>query len=92
MPSAKSHIYRALLLTLLIGFTASTLHVSTHLLADQQNCEFCSGHTHPAHAIAPSSRPFDLAPAQAPEPPHYELQTYSVPRLFYRQRAPPTFA
>lgn len=85
----KAHRYRALLLVLLLGFTAATLHVSMHLLSDQQNCEFCSGHANPMHAMAPASVPPILAPTE-------ELAVEFVARLHssqsytsYRQRAPP---
>lgn len=85
----QSHQCRALLLVLLLGFTALTVHASMHTQPDQQSCELCGGHAKPSHAVEPaaqepsreSSVSFVIWFLQQSSP------TESV--TAYRQRAPP---
>jgi hypothetical protein len=92
MRRSKAHYCRALLVVLLLGFTALTLHTRIHAQPDQQTCEICSGHFNPSHAIAPAppiailgSGP-DFATRFVPQ--YHE----SEPFTFYRPRAPPVLS
>jgi hypothetical protein len=85
----KAHRCRALLLVLLLGFTALTLHASMHTQPDQQSCELCSGHAKPSHAVAPAAQTPIRGSSVTfkvwfhPQIPQSEAFTS------YRQRAPP---
>jgi hypothetical protein len=79
----------ALLLVLLLSHAALTLHVSTHIPIDQNNCDYCAAHADPSHAITPSIAHLPLsaalelvAPAAAPLP-------QATTSFSYRQRARP---
>lgn len=85
----RSHCWHAVLVVVLLGFFALTLHVSMHSQQDQQSCELCGGHFNPSHAIAHTEQPpafqsvfilFDSISRQI-DP----SETFSL----YRQRAPP---
>lgn len=78
-----------LLLALILSHAALTLHVSSHVAADQQNCQICTHHSNLAHAVPPAVATF-LVPAG------YALETLAeTTRLradvvtSYHQRAPP---
>jgi hypothetical protein len=81
----------ALLLLLLLGHAALTLHTTAHPFVDQTDCEFCSGHANPAHAI-PVSAVALLSPSA------FELDFNRITNVtcvagivLYRERAPPIF-
>ena len=85
----QTHRRHALLVVVLLGFFALTLHTSMHSQQDQQSCELCGGHFNPTHAIAPSGEVLvfvsGVASLESAVP---EIQA-SRPFAFYRQRAPP---
>jgi hypothetical protein len=89
MRPLESFRWRALIVVLLLGFAALTLHASMHTQPDQQSCEICGGHFNPTHAVAPStSTPILYSPAPRLEP----FSPHTVPSesfTSYRQRAPP---
>jgi len=80
----------AVLLIVLLSHAALTFHVSTHVPADQSNCDYCGGHTDPTQAdvsqqtqVLPSTKVrFDI-PAVAT----IRRSTSFIP---FQQRAPPT--
>ena len=81
----------ALLLLLLFGHAALTLHTTTHTFVDQTNCEYCSGHANPAHAI-PVSATAPLSPNVFEfDFPHASRATRVAEFTLYRERAPPIF-
>ena len=85
----RTHRWHALLVVVLVGFFALTLHTSMHSQQDQQSCELCGGHFNPSYALAPSGEALvfvsDVAPLESAVP---EIPA-SRPFAFYRQRAPP---
>lgn len=90
MRFAERQFCQVLLVFVMIGIGALTLHVGTHLLGDQQGCELCTGHTNPAHAMIPSLQHFE---APGPERLEYALPTLlkASPHVrHYESRAPPT--
>jgi len=54
MPTIRHDNCIALLLLLLVSYAALTWHVTTHMPADRVNCEVCTGHANPAHAVPPA--------------------------------------
>jgi hypothetical protein len=91
MDSFSRQYCLALLLLVLLGHAALTLHTTTHNFVDQTNCEYCSGNANHAHAIPVS--------ATAPLSPNvFEFDFHATTRAtrvaeftLYRERAPPTF-
>jgi hypothetical protein len=80
----------AILLILLLSHAALTLHVSTHIPVDQNNCDYCAGHADPGHAIAPAIARIPLSNSQDSVVPVAALLSQAKPFHSYRQRAPPT--
>jgi hypothetical protein len=81
----------ALLLLLLLSHAALTLHTTMHTFVDQTDCEFCSGHANPAHAIPVSAADL-LSPNTFELSFHYGVRAPRVAQLtLYRERAPPIF-
>jgi len=85
----RAHRWHALLIALLVGFLALTLHDSVHSVSDQQSCVLCSSHFKPSHAIVPVVQVPTLRST-------VEFTESLVPRLqptrrliSYFQRAPP---
>jgi hypothetical protein len=85
----QTHRWHALLVVVLLGFFALTLHTSMHVQQDQQSCELCGGHFNPSHAIAPSGEALIFASGVAPLEWAVPDIPASRPFAFYRQRAPP---
>ena len=89
MQSLKAAQCRAVLLALLVAFTALTLHTSMHVQPDPQGCELCGGHVNPTHAVA--SAPQFSIPVASPDihawlaPPSHQPEPFSA----WRQRGPP---
>jgi len=83
------HFCMALLIVMLLGMTAVSVHVATHVSADLQTCELCSGHANPAHAIPAAAVPL-LPVAAAVLAGTITASSRLVPSRFaFRQRAPP---
>jgi len=81
----------ALLLLLLVGHAALTLHTTTHTFGDQTDCEYCSGHANLAHAI-PVSEASVLPPSAFEFDFHHTTRATRVAEFtLYRGRAPPIF-
>lgn len=79
-----------LILALLVSHAALTLHVSTHVPADQASCEYCSGEAKPSHAMTPAVAA-TAPPAAQPLPSDATASSPGAPvATGYRQRAPPT--
>ncbi|MGH8194525.1 MAG: hypothetical protein ACREQ8_09020 [Woeseiaceae bacterium] len=78
-----------LLLVLTLSHAALTLHVSSHVAADQQNCQICAQHSNLAHAIPPAAATPWLPAGDAPETftETTSLRAHLVTP--YHQRAPP---
>lgn len=85
----RTHRWHALLVVVLLGFFALTLHTSMHSQQDQQSCGLCGGHFHPSHAIAPSGAALVFMPGVAPVETAVPQIPAARPFAFYRQRAPP---
>ena len=88
----KAHRCRALLVVLLLGFTALTFHASIHAQPDQQGCVLCGGHFKPSHGLVPVT-PAPILHAGVEHfvafvPKHW----HSRPFTAYRQRAPPVLS
>jgi hypothetical protein len=89
MKVLQTHRWHALLVVMLLGFFALTLHTSMHSQQDQQSCELCGGHFNPSHAVAPSGQllvftsGIALHASAGPEIP------VAQPFALYRQRSPP---
>jgi len=81
----------ALLLLLLVGHAALTLHTTTHNFADQTGCEYCSGHANPAHAIPVPEASALPASAFEFDFNHMTRETRVAGFTLYRERAPPIF-
>jgi len=80
-----------LLLLLLLGHAALTLHTTTHTFVDQTGCEYCSGHANPAQAI-PVSEAFTLPYSAFEFDVHHATCAMRVAEFtLYRERAPPIF-
>jgi len=81
----------ALLILLLLGHAALTLHTTTHTYVDQTGCEYCSGNANPAHAIPVSATP-PLSPNVFEFNFHHATRATRVAEFtLYRERAPPIF-
>jgi hypothetical protein len=81
--------WRVLLVVVLLGFFALTLHTSMHSQEDPQNCEICGGHFNPSHAVAPSGAVLVFVSGMAPLESTAPEILASRPFAHYRQRAPP---
>jgi hypothetical protein len=80
---------RALLVLLLFGFFAATLHAGMHLQPDTQGCAFCSGHSSPMHAVVPATSDVVFTPMVESAPPPVRHSFSSRSFRAYRQRGPP---
>jgi hypothetical protein len=89
MSRFRAYRCRTLLVLVLLGFTAATLHISMHVSADPQSCQLCGGHFSPAHAVAPTNPLPVLAPAVAVTAAFVLRLHSSRPFVAYRERAPP---
>ena len=89
MRRLETHRWRALLVVVLLGFTALTLHTSIHAQPDQPSCELCGGHVNPGHAIAAVTETPVLMPAAAVLVWFPQQTAPSEPFTSYHQRAPP---
>lgn len=80
---------RVLILVLLLGFTAMTLHTSMHAQPDPQACKVCGGHFDPSHAVALALPPVmpETLTGFVVRPLARSRQREHV--VSYRQRAPP---
>lgn len=85
----RNHRWHALLVVVLLGFFALTLHTSTHSQQDHQSCELCGGHFNPSHAIASSGIVIDFVSGVVSLESAVPENPASRPFAFYRQRAPP---
>ena len=85
----QTHRRHALLVVVLLGFFALTLHTSMHSQQDQQNCELCGGHFNPSHTIFPSGEVLVFVSGAAPLESAVPELPASRPFALYRQRAPP---
>jgi hypothetical protein len=78
-----------LLLIVLVSHASLTLHVNSHVLADQQPCELCTHYSNFEHAAPPA---FAIALTFAFYVPEQSVEAARVPAprpSLYRQRAPP---
>ena len=80
------------LLILLVGHAALTLHVSTHVSIGQASCDYCEAYSSPSHAVAPAADGFRLAVALRFELPAVLPLIGTTDLHSYRQRAPPSNA
>jgi hypothetical protein len=89
MSSVVRNNYLSLLLLLLTGHVAMTVHTAAHIPVDQTICEFCAGHANPTHAIPPSTPELPLAVAIETGSDY----SHPIPQLAglisYQERAPP---
>ncbi|HMB74139.1 MAG TPA: hypothetical protein VKQ06_11240 [Gammaproteobacteria bacterium] len=85
----RTRRWHALLVVVVLGFFALTLHTSIHSQQDQQSCELCGGHFNPSHAIASSGEVLVFVSGIAPLESTIPEIPASRPFAFYRQRAPP---
>lgn len=88
-PATNRHRFIALLITLLIGHVALTVHLATHTLADQQECDICIGHANPSHAIIPSVLPIPAPVETEISDIEVSVAVSIVRRFHFRQRGPP---
>lgn len=82
----------ALLLIVMISYTAFSVHVSTHAPDDQTSCELCTGYGSQPHAVSDPASSLK-EPARfifVPQPALAAISTTLV--VHYRQRAPPPVA
>lgn len=77
------------LVILLISHAALTLHVSSHVAADQQSCEICTGYSNLEHAPAPSVAAYFPPAVYLPEIFTEVARFPAAESTLYRQRAPP---
>lgn len=92
MPSPRRTTWLLLLLAILVSHASLTLHVNSHLAADQQSCELCTHYSNFEDAVPPPAV-VSFAPAvhllEASAPAALPAATVYAP---YRQRAPPAAA
>jgi hypothetical protein len=79
----------ALLALLLLSHAALTLHVATHIPADQAKCEYCAGHANPAHALVAAHSDLPRLVTQSTEFEHAATVLRKARPVHYRERAPP---
>lgn len=81
-----------LLLILMVSHAALTLHASSHVANEQQNCQICSHYSNLNHAIPPAVAS-SLLPDRYAADTVPEITCVSVAATtHYRQRAPPYLA
>ena len=85
----RAHRWHALLVVLLVGFLALTLHDSAHSVSDQQSCVLCGSHFKPSHAIVPVAQAPILRSTIEISQPFIPRPRLTQRLVSYFQRAPP---
>ena len=92
MPSLRRTTWLLVLLAVLAGHASMTLHFSSHVAAEQQNCELCTHYSN-FELEAPPPVFASFAPAvYLLEPPISAVDLAAAESAPYRQRAPPPAA
>lgn len=81
-----------LLLVLVISHAALTLHASSHVAAEQQNCHLCTHYSDLANALPPSVASCLLPVGYAAKDFTESTRLPAVEAAPYHQRAPPYVA
>jgi hypothetical protein len=89
MRRIKADRCRLLLIVFLFGFFAATLHANMHLQPDSPDCEFCSGHSSPMHAVVPVVFSVSVSPSPEAIVAIVQRPYASQSITSYRQRGPP---
>lgn len=81
-----------LLLAVLVSHASLTLHVNSHVAAEQQPCQLCTHYSGFEHAAPPAAPDVFLRALHALEPVHMAAVVPAAQTVPFHQRAPPRTA
>lgn len=87
-PQNRKHCL-LLLLVVLVSHASLTLHVNSHVAAEQQTCDLCTHYSNFECAVPPSAADVFPRTFDTPEPVRAAVMHPAAETPYCRQRAPP---